>query len=94
MPEPGLERVLVRLYPGRTQDQAAQHYGTDAAQLADLGYLPVSQSWAYGQWPSGLIIVSVILCIFLIGFVLLAVMVATKPDGTLAVTYVLSDPPR
>jgi hypothetical protein len=93
MPEPGLQPVLVRLYPGRTQDEAARHYEADAPQLAALGYLPVSQSWADGQWPTALIVISVIFCIVLIGFVLLAVMIASKPTGTLAVTYVLNKEP-
>ncbi len=90
-PTPTLPRVLIREYLGRTQADAVRLYHADAADLASRGYLPVSQSWAYGQWPSGLILLAVILCIFVVGFLFVAVMLISKPGGTLAVTYVLRD---
>jgi hypothetical protein len=86
--------VIVRQYFGRTQDDAVARYAADAVELAGQGYLPVSQSWAYGQWPTLLIVLSVILCIFIVGFLLVALMLISKPDGTLAVTYVLQGTQR
>lgn len=87
-------RVIVHQYRGHTQEDAIRLYAPHAAELASQGYLPVSQSWAYGQWPTGMIVLSVILCIFVVGFLLVALMLISKPDGTLAVTYVLQDAPR
>ena len=89
--EPMPPRVLVRRYRGRTQNDVVSSYQADAAALALEGYLPVTQSWAYGQWSTAVVFIAVILCLFLVGFVLVALMVVTKPDGDLLVTYVRHD---
>ncbi|HEY7464212.1 MAG TPA: hypothetical protein VH987_07210 [Candidatus Limnocylindria bacterium] len=51
-------------------------------------YPPVFQSWAYGQWSQVVVFLAVTPCLFLIGFLSIAIMVVTKPDGSLLVTYV------
>lgn len=87
----GRPAVLVRVYRGREQPDAVALYRADATELAALDYLPVSQSWAEGQWSDTQVVLAVILLLFIIGFFLVAYMLITRPDGSLAVTYVLRD---
>lgn len=83
--------TLIRVYHGRQQADVTGVYQADAAALAPLGYVPVSQSWGQGQWPEGAVLLAVILAIFAIGLLILAYMFVAHPDGTLTVTYVRRD---
>lgn len=69
--------VLVRLYPGRTQTDAATLFAEEATYLAQRGYLPVAQSWAVGEPGVGRV-----LALGTLGSV------ALRPKGALTVTYV------
>ncbi len=75
--DPGRRPVIVRLYPGRTQTDAAGLYAEEAIYLARHGYMPVAQSWATGQPGLGRILA---LGPFFA--------VALRPKGALTVTYV------
>ena len=84
---------LVRTYPGRQQSVAIASYVKDAEALARRGYAPAGQSWGDGQWDGGYFVLALILSLFGIGLILLAYMAIIRPDGTLCVTYRLSDGP-
>ena len=47
--DPLTEPVLVRVYPGHRQSDAAEVYADEALDLASYGYLPVAHSWAVGE---------------------------------------------
>jgi len=83
--------VLVKTYKG-SQAQAMAAFQTEAAKLAPMGYVPVSQSWAAGSWGCGAFLVALILCIVLIGILVFIYMLVVKPAGTLTVTYHLQSP--
>jgi hypothetical protein len=79
--------VVVRSYRAKTQEQAAQLFQADSAQMAAAGYYPVSQSWAPGQWGCGAFLIALLLAIVLIGILIFIYLLVVKPDGTLTVTY-------
>jgi hypothetical protein len=81
--------VLVRTYRG-SQAQTARSFGKDAADLANEGYFPTSQTWAPGSYGCGAFLVALLLCIFLIGILIFIYMLLVKPPGTLSATYQLS----
>ena len=86
-----LRRVVVRVYRALQQQDAVAAFQSDASELADYGYRPISQSWAQGQWGAGAWIGALLLCIVLIGLLVFAYMLIVKPDGTLTVTYQLAE---
>lgn len=67
--------VVVRVYPGKTQADAAKMVEADAAHAARYGYSPVSQGWSEGRPGIGRVV--------MIGFYSLLF----KPAGYLSVTY-------
>jgi hypothetical protein len=75
--DPERRPVIVRLYPGRTQTDAASLYAEEAIYLALHGYLPIAQSWATGEPGVGRV-----LALGMLGAV------ALRPKGALTVTYV------
>jgi len=79
--------VIVRVYKGRQQHDATNAFQKDAAKLAQQGYVPVSQSWAQGQWGCGAFLVAIVLFVVLIGILVFIYMLLVKPEGTLTVTY-------
>ena len=79
--------IVIRSYRAKTQEQAAQLFQADAAQMAAAGYYPVSQSWAAGQWGCGAFVVALLLAFLLIGILIFIYLLVVKPDGTLTVTY-------
>ena len=83
--------VLTRVYKGKQQGDAVQAMQYDAAQLAQHGYYPTSQSWAQGQWGAGAFIVAILLFIVVIGLLVFLYMLIVKPEGTLTVTYTLRE---
>src|ERR1700737_4153567 len=84
--------VVVRMYKG-SQAVAATAFQADAASLAPLGYVPVSQVWAAGSWGCGAFLLAAILCILVIGFLIFVYLLIVKPAGTLTVPYHLTPPP-
>ena len=80
--------ILVRVYPGY-HEAAVELFQIDAEELAAHGYVPVAQSYAEGRYPGWYITLSAILVVFVVGILLLVYMAATRPPGTLAVTYTL-----
>jgi hypothetical protein len=75
--DPHRRPVIVRLYPGRTQTDAATLFAEEATYLAQRGFLPVAQSWAVGEPGVGRV-----LALGTLGAV------ALRPKGALTVTYV------
>lgn len=67
--------VVVRSYLGRTQDDAAAAFQFEAAEVAQLGYRPLSQSWADGRPGAGRVLALGLLAN------------SVRPDGSLTVTY-------
>ena len=78
---------MVRSYTGDTQTQAALRYAEDAPALAAEGWIPVSQAWVEGEWPTSMYVVATILVLFIIGIFLLFAMAFFKPKRILLVTY-------
>jgi hypothetical protein len=78
--------ILVRVYPGY-HEQAVELFQLDAENLAVHGYVPVAQSFVEGRYPGWFVILSTLLVVFLIGIVALVYIFATRPPGSLAVTY-------
>ena len=75
--DPTKSPVIVRVYPGQRQSDAAAIYGDEALILAGYGYLPVAHSWAVGEPGVGRV-----MALGMIGAV------AMRPEGALVVTYV------
>ena len=75
--DPEEEPVLVRVYPGGNQVEAAMTYADEAVRLARVGYLPVAQNWAVGEPGLGRV-----LALGTLGAV------ALRPQGAMTVTYV------
>jgi hypothetical protein len=75
--DPTKSPVVVRVYPGHRQSDAAAIYGDEAVILASHGYLPVAHSWAVGEPGIGRVM----------AFGMLGA-VAMRPEGALVVTYV------
>jgi hypothetical protein len=86
-----LAPTLVRVYRGKQQQDAVRRFEMDAARLSDLGYDPVGQSWASGQWGAGAFLLAVVLFFLLIGILIFLYLLIVKPEGTLTVTYRLRD---
>ncbi len=78
--DPWVDPVVVRVYPGRTQTDAAALYAEEAVSLALAGYLPVAHSWAVGEPRVGRVLA--------LGMVGAA---ALRPRGALVVSYVHRD---
>jgi len=75
--DPRSQPVLVRVYPGHRQSDAAATYEDEAVLAVRAGYLPVAHSWAPGEPGIGRV-----LAIGVLGAV------AMRPEGALVVTYV------
>ena len=84
--------IIVRVYRGAQQEDATRDFQVDAANLAQSGYQPTSQSWAAGQWGCGAFLFALLLCIILIGILVFAYMLIVHPSGTLTVTYAWQAP--
>lgn len=67
--------VVVRVYPGRTQSDAAHLFQRDAGHAAAYGYSPTGQSWSEGRPGIGRVV--------MLGFYSMVF----KPKGYLTVTY-------
>ena len=74
-------QVLVKVYKGKRQSDAAKDFQKEASSLAAHDYMPVSQSWAEGR--------SGCMRVILLGFIGALIW---KPAGTLSVTYALQRP--
>ncbi|HEU4862749.1 MAG TPA: hypothetical protein VFU44_03150 [Candidatus Limnocylindria bacterium] len=80
--------VMVRTYSGNSQQDALVLYAQDAPARADDGWVPVSQTWANGEWPTQAYFAATLLILAAgIGVVLLIVMAMYKPKRVLVVTY-------
>jgi len=80
--------AIVRVYRGRQQADAVAEFQDDADELSRDGYVPVSQSWAQGQWGPGAFLAGLALILaFGIGLIVLAYLLIVKPAGTLTVSY-------
>ncbi|HET8777200.1 MAG TPA: hypothetical protein VFN76_06030 [Candidatus Limnocylindria bacterium] len=79
--------VMVRTYSGNSQQDALVLYAQDAPAQAEDGWIPVSQTWAQGEWPGPAYLAATFLIIVGIGILLLILMAMYKPTRTLVVTY-------
>jgi hypothetical protein len=80
--------TIVRVYKGKQQADANPAFAADAAQLANQGYFPSTQSWAQGQWGCGAWLIAALFILLLgFGLLIIAYMLIVKPAGTLTVTY-------
>jgi hypothetical protein len=83
--------VLVRVYRGRTQEEAVRAFQVDATNLSALGYKPVGQQWMQGSWGVGAFIIALLLCLVIVGLFAFLYLLIVKPAGTLTVTYELRE---
>jgi hypothetical protein len=79
--------TIVRTYTGGQQADANVKFQRDAAELAQRGYAPTTQSWAQGQWGCGAFLVAALLVFIFVGILVFLYLLIVKPDGTLTVTY-------
>lgn len=83
-PAPGM--TMTRRYRG-SYNEATEVFERDRQQLAGQSWVAVSQSYVPGQWGTGAWVAAFALLILVIGIIVLAYMIAVKPDGELVVTY-------
>jgi len=81
------DEVVVRTYTGQGPSDAALLYAQDAPNMAAEGWVPISQVWVTGEWPTSLWILSSVLVLVGIGIVMLFALAFIKPTRTLLVTY-------
>jgi len=81
------DEVMLRSYTGETQQEAAVLYAEDAPNAAADGWMPISQVWLAGEWPTSYWIIATVLVFVGIGIVFLFLLAVFKPDRTLLVTY-------
>ena len=90
MEQIGQKQTIVKAYRGNNAN-ATIAFRKDAEKMAEKGYHPVSQNWAAGTYGCGSFVVASLLCFILIGFLVFIYMALVKPDGTLTVTYGLTE---
>jgi hypothetical protein len=83
---PDLPPVMRRKYRG-TLSEVEVLRSAEADILARHGYVQSSQSYVKGKWGSGSLLVALLLCFVVVGFLILVYMLIMKPPGTLTVTY-------
>jgi hypothetical protein len=83
------QRPIVVMTYTRSQVKAAKAYQVDATNMADHGYVTISQSWSPGEWGGLDFFIALLLCFILIGILVYIYMIVVTPDGTLTVTYEL-----
>lgn len=81
------DEVVVRTYTGQGPGDAALLYARDAPNMAAEGWVPMSQVWVTGEWPTSLWVLSSVLVLVGIGIVMLFALALIKPTRTLLVTY-------
>jgi hypothetical protein len=77
---------VVRRYRGNSRS-ASEAFQVDAASMASAGWYPTTQTYVPGQWGCGAWVIAFVLLVFVIGILVLAYMIAVRPDGELIVTY-------
>jgi hypothetical protein len=89
IPIAGLPVALNRVYRGRSKDYLEQLRATDANLLAARGYVPTSSQYLEGRWRGidWIAAIALLLLFFIVGIVAIIYLLATKPTGTLTVTY-------
>ena len=81
------DEVVVRTYQADTQEEAALLYAQDAPIMADDGWVPITQAWATGEWPTSWYALAALGAVFGVGLFILGMLFIFKPSGTLIVTY-------
>lgn len=79
--------IIVSVYRGRSQEDAARLFQAHAVRLAAEGYYPIGQSWAPGSYGCGCFLMALLLAFVLVGLLIFVYMLVVKPQGTLTVTY-------
>ena len=79
--------VFLRTYGGHRLTDTNRQFQSEAGWLSELGYEPISHTWAAGEWGFSDFLVAAILSLFGIGLVVFAYMWTVRPNGTLSVLY-------
>ena len=90
----GRPPVFLRTYSGHRQRDTNPQFQSEAGWLSELGYQPISHTWAAGEWGSADFLAAALLTlVFGIGLVVFAYMWTVRPNGTLSVLYASSSRP-
>jgi len=87
------KRVVTKTFKG-SPESATAAFQAHAAEMAEAGYYPTSQTWAPGTYGCGEFLIALILCVIVIGIIVFLYMLIVKPEGTLSVTYELRELPK
>lgn len=88
-PPEGGSPIFIRGYRGKTYEDLIEAYHRDSLLLYLQGYEPAGQHYVEGRWPITMaVLATVLVFLFLVGVFLWLYMLATRPTGTLTVTYV------
>ena len=80
--------IFVRGYHGKTYESLIEAFHQDAVLLLQQGYEPAGQHYIDGRWSAtAAVIATILIPVFFIGVVLWLYMLASRPTGTLTVTY-------
>jgi uncharacterized membrane protein YfcA len=80
--------VFLRMYSGHRQTDTNPQFQSEAGWLSELGYQPISHTWAAGEWGLADFLVAALLTpLFGIGLVVFAYMWTVRPNGTLSVLF-------
>ncbi len=87
-PEAGGSPIFIRGYGGRKYEELIGAYHRDAVLLLAQGYEPAGQHYVEGQWGMAWGLLALLLTPILVGLIIWVQILATRPNGTLTVTYV------
>lgn len=85
--------TIVRSYTG-TEQSTNNLFKKESITLANKGYQIVSQNYTPGNWSGIQFLIALLLCFILVGIIIFIYMIIVKPQGTLTVTYKLTDSGR
>jgi hypothetical protein len=82
----GEPAIVMRSYTARGPVAMAM-FAAEAPIFEQFGYITTSHSWIPNEWGPGWLAIALVLVPLLIGLVILLIMAAVKPAGTLIVIY-------
>jgi hypothetical protein len=83
----GRPPVFLRTYIGHRLSDTNPQFQSEAGWLSELGYQPISHTWAAGEWGFADFLAAALLTLFGIGLVIFAYMWTVRPNGTLSVLF-------
>ena len=89
VPPEGMPYALTRSYHARSKETLERLRLTDANLLAPRGYVPTSSQYLEGRWRGVDWFAAIVFLVlfFIVGIIAIIYLIATKPTGTLTVTY-------